>query len=116
MYHEAKHSFASRGVKFSSVKVDLPTMSAQNDKAVANLTRGIEGLFKKNQVNYVKDYRKFMSPSEVFVDTLEGENTVVKGKHIIIAIGSDANSLLGIIIDEKRIVSSTGALALSEVP
>lgn len=116
MYHEAMHAFPSHGVKFSSVEVDLPAMMAQKDKAVSNLTKGIEGLFKKNKVNYVKGYGKFVSPSEVSVDTLEGASTVVKGKHIIIATGSDVKSLPGITIDEKRIVSSTGALALSEIP
>ncbi|GAB4825615.1 dihydrolipoamide dehydrogenase precursor [Ancistrocladus abbreviatus] len=116
MYHEAKHSFPSHGVKFSSVEVDLPSMMAQKDKAVANLTRGIEGLFKKNKVNYVKGYGKFISPSEVSVETLEGGSTVVKGKNIIIATGSDVKPLPGVAIDEKRIVSSTGALSLSEVP
>ncbi|KAK8578408.1 hypothetical protein V6N13_116254 [Hibiscus sabdariffa] len=116
MYHEAKHSFASHGVKVSSVEVDLPAMMAQKDKAVSILTRGIKGLFKKNKVTYVKGYGKFISPSEVSVETLEGGSTVVKGKNIIIATGSDVKSLPGITIDEKRIVSSTGALALSEVP
>lgn len=115
-YYEAKHSFASHGVKFPSVEVDLPAMMAQKDKAVSNLTRGIEGLFKKNKVKYVKGHGKFISPSEVSVDTLEGENTIVKGKNIIIATGSCVKSLPGITIDEKRIVSSTGALALSEIP
>nr|KJB28785.1 hypothetical protein B456_005G069400 [Gossypium raimondii] len=86
MYHEATHSFAGHG------------------------------LFKKNKVNYVKGYGKFISPSEVSVDTIEGVSTVVKGKNIIIATGSDVKSLPGITIDEKRIVSSTGALALQEVP
>ncbi|KAL9263013.1 Dihydrolipoyl dehydrogenase, mitochondrial-like protein [Drosera capensis] len=116
MYHEAKHSFAHHGVKFSSVEVDLPSMMSQKDKAVSNLTKGIEGLFKKNKVTYVKGYGKFMSPSEVSVDTIEGGNTVVKGKNIIIATGSDVKPLPGITIDEKRIVSSTGALALTEIP
>ncbi|KAL2922248.1 Dihydrolipoyl dehydrogenase 1 mitochondrial [Bienertia sinuspersici] len=116
MYHEAKHSFASHGVKFSSVEVDLPAMMGQKDKAVSTLTRGIEGLFKKNKVNYVKGYGKFVSPSEVSVETLEGENTVVKGKHIIVATGSDVKPLPGVTIDEKKIVSSTGALALKEIP
>ncbi|KAJ8435760.1 hypothetical protein Cgig2_003182 [Carnegiea gigantea] len=116
MYDEAKHSFASHGVKFSLVEVDLPAMMAQKDKVVPNLTKDIESLFKKNKVKYVKGYGKFVSLSEVSVETLKGENTVVKGKHIIIATGSDVKSLQGITIDEKRIVSSTGALALSEVP
>ncbi|KAL4194745.1 hypothetical protein AMTRI_Chr05g61040 [Amborella trichopoda] len=116
MYHEAKHSFQSHGVKFSNLEVDLPAMLGQKDRAVSNLTRGIEGLFKKNKVNYVKGTGKLLSPSQVSVDTLEGGNTLVNGKHIIIATGSDVKSLPGIPIDEKKIVSSTGALCLSEVP
>ncbi|WOG83465.1 hypothetical protein DCAR_0102640 [Daucus carota subsp. sativus] len=116
MYHEAKHTFANHGVKFSAVEVDLPAMMAQKDKAVSGLTKGVEGLFKKNKVNYVKGYGKFISPTEISVDTIEGGTTVVKGKNIIIATGSDIKSLPGVAIDEKRIVSSTGALSLSEIP
>lgn len=116
MYHEATHSFANHGVKFSSVEVDLPAMMSQKDKAVFNLTRGIEGLFKKNKVTYVKGYGKLVSPSEVSVDNIDGGNTVVKGKNIIIATGSDVKGLPGITIDEERIISSTGALALKEIP
>nr|GMD73990.1 dihydrolipoyl dehydrogenase, mitochondrial [Ipomoea batatas] len=116
MYHEATHSFANHGVKFSSVELDLPAMMAQKDEAVSDLTKGIEGLFKKNKVNYVKGYGKFLSPSEITVDTIDGGETVVKGKSIIIATGSDVKGLPGITIDEERIVSSTGALALKEVP
>ncbi|KAK1291764.1 hypothetical protein QJS10_CPB17g00937 [Acorus calamus] len=116
MYHEAKHSFPSHGVKFTDVEVDLSAMMAQKDKAVSNLTRGIEGLFKKNKVNYVKGFGKFVSPSEISVDTIEGGSTVIKGKNIIIATGSDVKSLPGVAIDEKKIVSSTGALSLAEIP
>ncbi|KAG0473394.1 hypothetical protein HPP92_015251 [Vanilla planifolia] len=116
MYHEAKHAFANHGVKFSQLEIDLPAMMAQKDKAVSGLTRGIEGLFKKNKVNYVKGYGKLTSPSEVSVDSLDGDNTIVKGKNIVIATGSDVKSLPGITIDEKKIVSSTGALSLPEIP
>ncbi|XP_020273756.1 dihydrolipoyl dehydrogenase, mitochondrial isoform X2 [Asparagus officinalis] len=116
MYHEAVHAFPNHGVKFSQLEVDLPAMMAQKDKAVSGLTRGIEGLFKKNKVNYVKGYGKFAAPNEISVETLEGGNTVIKGKNIIIATGSDVKSLPGVTIDEKKIVSSTGALALSEIP
>lgn len=116
MYHEAKHSFANHGVKFASLEVDLDAMMAQKTKAVAGLTRGIEGLFKKNKVNYVKGSGKFNSPSEISVETLDGSNTTVKGKHVIIATGSDVKSLPGVTIDEKKIVSSTGALSLTEIP
>ncbi|KAJ4843893.1 dihydrolipoamide dehydrogenase precursor [Turnera subulata] len=116
IYHEAQHSFAKLGVKFSSVELDLDAMMAQKDKVVSGLTRGVEGLFKKNKVTYVKGYGKFISPSELSVETLEGENTVVKGKNIIIATGSDVKSLPGITIDEDKIVSSTGALSLKKIP
>lgn len=116
MYHEAKHAFPHHGVQFSDLKIDLSAMMAQKDKAVSGLTRGIEGLFKKNKVTYVKGYGKFISPSEVSVDTPDGGSAVVKGKHIIIATGSDVKSLPGVTIDEKKIVSSTGALALTEIP
>ncbi|KAJ1687623.1 hypothetical protein LUZ63_019013 [Rhynchospora breviuscula] len=116
MYHEAKHSFANHGVKFASLEVDLDAMMKQKEKAVAGLTRGIEGLFKKNKVNYVKGFGKFTSPSEVSVENLDGSTTTVKGKHIIIATGSDVKSLPGVTIDEKKIVSSTGALDLTEIP
>ncbi|KAJ3669592.1 hypothetical protein LUZ60_011542 [Juncus effusus] len=116
MYHEAKHSFESHGVKFSDLQVDLPAMMAQKDKAVSGLTRGIEGLFKKNKVTYVKGYGKFVSPSEISVETLDGSTQTVKGKNIIIATGSDVRALPGIEIDEEKIVSSTGALALKSIP
>lgn len=116
MYHEAKSSFAHHGVKFSNLEVDLPAMMAQKDKAVAGLTKGIEGLFKKNKVTYVKGFGKLASPSEVSVDLIDGGSTVVKGKNIIIATGSDVKSLPGITIDEKKVVSSTGALCLPEIP
>jgi dihydrolipoamide dehydrogenase len=116
MYHEAKHAFSNHGVKFASLEVDLDAMMAQKTKAVAGLTRGIEGLFKKNKVNYVKGSGKFTSPSDISVETLDGSNTTVKGKHVIIATGSDVKSLPGVTIDEKKIVSSTGALSLTEIP
>ncbi|XP_078446569.1 lipoamide dehydrogenase 2 [Wolffia australiana] len=116
MYHEAKTSFSHHGVKFSQLEVDLPAMMSQKDKAVSNLTKGIEGLFKKNKVNYVKGFGKLVSPSEVKVDLIDGNSTVVSGKNIIIATGSDIKSLPGVPIDEKKIVSSTGALALTAIP
>ncbi|KAJ6357162.1 hypothetical protein OIU78_005110 [Salix suchowensis] len=75
---------------------------AQKDKDVSTLTRGIGGLFKKNKVNYVKGYGKFISPSEVSVDTIDDGNTVVKGKNIIIATGSDFKSLPGSLPLMKR--------------
>jgi dihydrolipoamide dehydrogenase len=108
MYHEAKSSFAHHGVKFSNLEIDLPAMMSQKDKAVAGLTKGIEGLFKKNKVEYVRGIWKLGSPSEVAVNLLD-----VKP---IAPWSSDVKSLPGVHIDEKKIVSSTAALALKEIP
>ena len=116
MYHDAQHNFASHGVKVGSVAIDLPAMMQQKDKAVTGLTKGIEGLFKKNKVTYVKGYGKITSPNEVTVDLLDGGSQTVKAKNIIIATGSAVKDLPGITIDEKKVVSSTGALSLKEVP
>ncbi|KAL0388924.1 UNVERIFIED_CONTAM: Leghemoglobin reductase [Sesamum radiatum] len=82
MYHEAKHSFANHGIKLSSVEVDLPAMMGQKDKAVGNLTKGIEGLFKKNKVNYVKG----TASSFLLLKFQEGGSTIVKGKIIAMAL------------------------------
>ena len=82
------------------------------------LTGGIEYLFKKNGVDYVKGYGKFASANEVEVDLVAGGQDRIKGKHIIIATGSEPSPLPGntIPIDEKYVVSSTGALSLEKIP
>ncbi|EFJ16908.1 hypothetical protein SELMODRAFT_445122 [Selaginella moellendorffii] len=117
MFHEAKHTFSKHGVKVSGVDIDVAAMMAQKEQAVSGLTKGIEGLFKKNKVTYVKGSGKIVSPNEVAVELIDsGGSQSVKGKHIIIATGSDVKGLPGITIDEKKVVSSTGALALAEVP
>ncbi|EFJ05528.1 hypothetical protein SELMODRAFT_270051 [Selaginella moellendorffii] len=117
MFHEAKHTFSKHGVKVSGVDIDVAAMMAQKEQAVSGLTKGIEGLFKKNKVTYVKGSGKIVSPNEVAVELVDsGGSQSVKGKHIIIATGSDVKGLPGITIDEKKVVSSTGALALAEVP
>src|SRR5688572_16333425 len=89
---------------------------AQKDKAVKGLTGGIEFLFRKNNVNYVKGWGTLTGPNEVTVNTLDNKTEVLKTKNIVIATGSEVTPLPGITIDEKRIVSSTGALSLPEVP
>lgn len=110
-YEEAKHNFAEHGIK-AKVELDLKTMLARKDKVVLDLTKGIEGLFKKNKVTYVKGRGSIKSVGEVLVDGKD----VLKAKKILIATGSDVMPLPGVAVDEKKIVSSTGALELSEVP
>lgn len=90
----------------------------QKEKAVKGLTSGIEFLFKKNKVDYIKGHGKFLSANEIEVDIVGGGKDSLKAKNIIIATGSEPSPLPGnvIPIDEKYVVSSTGALALEKIP
>ncbi len=108
---EAGHALAAHGVKVEGVGLDLKTMLARKDKVVGENTRGVEYLFKKNHVAWLKGAGRIAAG-----DTVEVGGESIKTKAIVIATGSDVVSLPGVEIDEKRIVSSTGALALAEVP
>lgn len=110
-YEDAKHHFADHGIK-AKVELDLKTMMGRKDKVVLDLTKGIEGLFKKNKVTYVIGKGSVKSAGEVLVDGKES----LKTKRILIATGSEVTPLPGAAIDEKKVVSSTGALALDKVP
>ncbi|MGE0754742.1 MAG: dihydrolipoyl dehydrogenase [Alphaproteobacteria bacterium] len=110
-FDDAMNHFAEYGIK-ANVELDLPGMMAQKDKAVKGLTQGIEMLFKKNKVDYVKGTGSIKGASEVLVN---GKDSL-KTRNILIATGSDVMSLPGVDVDERHIVSSTGALELSEVP
>lgn len=116
MYAEATKNFSHHGITVNNVGIDLEKMMQQKDKAVEGLTKGIEGLFKKNKVEYVKGWGKLKSANEVEVAMEDGSSTTLKSKNIIIATGSDVAQLPGITIDEDKIVSSTGALKLKEIP
>ncbi|MBI2234869.1 MAG: dihydrolipoyl dehydrogenase [Micavibrio aeruginosavorus] len=110
-YEEAGHHLAALGVKVGPVALDLKAMMKHKDSVVESNTKGIEFLFKKNKIDWLKGEGVVTSPGTVKVGSEEYAT-----KHIVIATGSDVVSLPGIIIDEKRIVSSTGALDLAEVP
>jgi len=109
-FDDANKHFAEYGIKVKP-ELDLATMMSRKDKVVLDLTKGIEGLFKKNKVTYVVGTGVIKSASEVVVG-----KEVLQTKRILIATGSDVMKLPGVEIDEKKIVSSTGALTLSEVP
>ena len=115
-FEEAQHTLAAHGVKLGSVELDLATMLARKDKVVNDLTRGIEGLFKKNKITWIKGAGRITAPGKVHVDLIEGGTQELAAKHIIIATGSDSVSLPGVEVDEKVIVTSTGALSLDPVP
>ena len=112
LFEEAAHgTLAKWGIKTSGVEVDLPTMHAGRKEAVKGLTQGIEFLFKKNKVEWLKGLATFES-----ADTVKVGDRTVRAKNIVIATGSSVTPLPGITIDQERIVDSTGALELAQVP
>jgi dihydrolipoamide dehydrogenase len=111
-YAETKDALAVHGIGVGQVALDLAKMMARKDKVVAENTRGIDFLFRKNKVARLKGVAKFVAP-----DKLEVEGATLTAKRgIVIATGSDVAPLPGVEIDEKTILSSTGALALDAVP
>jgi len=115
MFEEAGHSFAKMGVSVSSPKLDLPSMMNFKQQGIDGNVKGVEFLMKKNKIDVLKGTGKILGTGKVEVSA-DGKSQVVETKNIVIATGSDIARLKGIEIDEKRIVSSTGALALDKVP
>ncbi|MEM8789706.1 MAG: dihydrolipoyl dehydrogenase [Pseudomonadota bacterium] len=111
MYHEAHTHFDEMGLKGAAPKVDLPQMLKYKQSSVDQNTKGIEFLFKKNKIDWLKGWGVLQGDGRVHV----GEETH-QAKHIVIATGSEPSALPGIAVDEKRIVTSTGALELESVP
>lgn len=116
LYHQILHDTKARGIEVGDVKLNLAQMMKSKDTAVAGLTKGVEFLFKKNNVNYVKGTASFTGENEIKVELTEGGEQSFVGKNIIIATGSEATPFPGLEIDEKRIITSTGAIALETVP
>jgi dihydrolipoamide dehydrogenase len=116
LFDAAQNEFASLGIKTGKVELDLTQMMAQKADAVEGLTKGIEFLFKKNKVDYLKGRGKILGKGKVEVELTEGGKQVLETKNIVIATGSEPTTLPGIEIDEERIVSNTGALSLKAVP
>jgi dihydrolipoamide dehydrogenase len=110
-FESAEHHFADMGVEVGRVSVNLKKMMAFKDEVVNSNTKGIEFLFKKNKITHLKGAGEIVSAGKVKVG-----GAVYDCDNIVIATGSDVISLPGIQIDEKKIVSSTGALALDKVP
>jgi len=114
-FYKAQNDFNSQGIEFTGLKLNLDKMMSGKNKSVQVLTKGIEFLFKKNNVTYIRGKGVLFSENDVVV--YEGEKKIsYKAKNIVIATGSAPTSLPGIDIDEKNIVSSTGALSFTNVP
>ncbi|RAK59271.1 dihydrolipoyl dehydrogenase [Phenylobacterium hankyongense] len=115
LYDAANHEFATLGIDVSP-RLNLPQMMKQKAESVTALTKGVEFLFKKNKVDWVKGAGRIAGPGKVEVTAADGAVTTLEAKNIVIATGSEPSGLPGVAIDQKRIVDSTGALSLPEVP
>ena len=116
MFEEAAHSFAKMGVSVGAPKLDLPSMMNFKQQGIDGNVKGVEFLMKKNKIDVIHGKGKILGAGKVEVSGADGKTQLVETKNIVIATGSDIARLKGIEIDEKRIVSSTGALSLDKVP
>ena len=116
LFDEAGHTFGKMGIGISEPRLDLKAMMAFKDQGVEGNVRGVDFLFKKNKIDPFFGSGRIVAPGKVEVKGEGGKAQTIEAKSIVIATGSDVVRLKGIDIDEKRIVSSTGALSLSEVP
>ncbi len=116
LFHEAGHTFAAMGIDVSAPKLDLGKMQAFKREGVKGNVDGVAYLLKKNRIDSYHGTAKIAGPGKVGITFMNGEPQTLEAKSIVIATGSDVARLPGIEIDEKRVVSSTGALELSEVP
>ena len=116
MYHKAQKELNNLGVEIGNVKLNLPKMMNNKNKSVLTLTKGIEFLFKKNKIIHLKGKGSILAKDTVVVTDDSGKKITYKTKNIVIGTGSVPISLPGIKIDEKIIVSSTGALSFNKVP
>jgi len=114
-FNKAKKNFSNLGITTGKVTLNLSKMMKTKEKSVTVLTKGIEFLFKKNKVTYIKGQASFKSNNEIIVQEKNSQK-IYRANHIIISTGSEPTSLPGIKINEKIIVSSTGALSFNKVP
>jgi dihydrolipoamide dehydrogenase len=116
LYEEAGDSFAKMGIKVGKPAVELPALLKYKDQNVEANVNGVAFLFKKNKIETFRGAARIVAPGKVEVKAEDGKAQTLDTKNIVIATGSDVARLNGIDIDEKRIVSSTGALELPKVP
>ncbi len=116
LFEEAGHTFPKMGIGVSAPKLDLNAMMAFKDQGVDGNVKGVEFLFKKNKIDAFHGSARIAAPGKVEVKGSDGKTQILDAKSIVIATGSAVARLKGIEIDEKRIISSTGALSLAEVP
>ena len=111
-FHDATHNFSNLGIEINQPKIDVKKLISNKNDIVKGLTGGIAGLFKKNKITYINGFAKFISKNEIEIDGKEK----ITAKNFVIATGSESTNLPNVKIDEKTIISSTGALELTKVP
>ncbi|KPF98763.1 dihydrolipoamide dehydrogenase [Rhodopseudomonas sp. AAP120] len=116
LFEEAGHSFAKMGISVPAPKLDLPAMMNFKQQGIDGNVKGVEYLMKKNKIDVLAGKGKIVGTGKLEVTGQDGKTQTVEAKSIVIATGSDIARLKGIDIDEKRVVSSTGALSLDKVP
>ena len=114
-YNKAKKDFNQQGIEIENIKLNIEKMMKNKNKSIQVLTKGVDFLFKKNKVTYIRGKGVLFSKNDVVVYD-EDKKTSYKTNNIVLATGSEPTSLPGINIDEKNIISSTGALSLTSVP
>ena len=115
-FHKAKKDFNQQGIEIDGIKLNIEKMMSNKNKSIQVLTKGVEFLFKKNKVKYFKGKGVLFSKNDIIVYDSNNNRVNVKSKNIVIATGSTVASLPGIEINEKNVVSSTGALSFEKVP
>ena len=115
-FHKAKKDFNQQGIEIDGIKLNIEKMMTNKNKSIQVLTKGVEFLFKKNKVSYFKGKGVLFSKNDIVIYESNNKRTNISAKNIVIATGSEVTSLPGIDIDEKNIVSSTGALSFDKVP
>lgn len=115
-FHDASHQFEKLGINVSAPKIDVKKLLANKNEIVSGLTTGIAGLFKKNKITSLEGVAKFLDKNTVELTKADGSKEKISAKYFIIATGSEVTKLPGVEIDEKVIVSSTGALDLETIP
>jgi len=116
LYEESGRSFAQMGIKIDKLSIDLAALLKYKDGNVESNVKGVDFLFKKNKIEAFHGAGRIAAPGKVEVKAADGKTQTLETKNIVIATGSDVARLPGIDIDEKRVVSSTGALDLATVP
>ena len=116
MYEEASHKFDKLGIKTGEVAVDWKAMLTHKSETIDSNVNGISFLFKKNKIDSFQGVGRILSANQVEVSSIDKKKSILNTKNIVIATGSDSMVLPGIAVDEKQIITSTGALELSKIP